>query len=92
MNKDFVRIWMAKIDRDSRINIWHKGLLMAMIQIYKEGDNQNPFQINRKKVMALAKIKGIPTYHKYMKHLQALDYIDYKPSFHPRLGSTVMLK
>lgn len=41
--------------------------------------------------MSLSHIRSIATYHKVIKELHAFGYIIYKPSFHPRKGSTISL-
>ena len=41
--------------------------------------------------MSLSHIRSIATYHKVIKELQAFGYIIYKPSFHPKKGSTISL-
>jgi hypothetical protein len=42
--------------------------------------------------MSAAKISAKPTYHKVIKELQALGYFEYRPSYHPKEGSTIILR
>ncbi len=42
--------------------------------------------------MRLSHIHSIATYHKVIKELHAFGYINYKPSYHPKKGSTISLR
>lgn len=92
MSERLIMEWMNKITQDARLNIWHKSMFLAMLQISTENNSQNPFQISRKRVMEIAKIKSIATYHKYLKDLQTFRYIEYMPSYHPMFGSRLYIK
>ena len=41
--------------------------------------------------MRFSRIKSVSTYHKNIKELKESGFIKYKPSWHPKLGSEVML-
>lgn len=74
---------------DERISVWHMAMMFGILQLVTENDEV--VLISRKKVMQLAHIKNIVTYHKYIKELQNLGYIKYFPSYHPGIRSTVEL-
>lgn len=40
-------------------------------------------KISRKKIMQIARIKGIATYHNCINNLVEWGYIKYEPSYHP---------
>ena len=83
--------FLSAIASDKRVNVWHIGTYYALIQLWLQSDQQNTFQISRRKVMALARIGSIVTYHKCIKELQLFGYIIYTPSYNPFLGSKVCL-
>ena len=83
--------YLLSILSDERINVWHMAVLFAIIQLATSNDMQCPIFITRKKVMTLAHINSYMTYHKCIKELQQLGYINYDPSYHPALGSKVYL-
>jgi hypothetical protein len=74
---------------DPRIGTTHISLYMALFQLYNLNGFRNPINICRKKVMEVAKISGLATFHKCIKHLNEFGYIRYKPSYDPRVGSEV---
>ena len=86
--------WMKLFDRigkDSRINVWHWALLMAIMRLaYLQKENK-VIRVSRSKLMALSHIATPPTYHKYFKELQDFGYITYVPSYHPDFRSTVTI-
>ena len=77
---------------DERINVWHLALFISLVCLWEIGGCANPFPITRREVMKLSHIGSLPTYHKYMKELVEFGYIQYKPSYHPVLGSLVWVK
>ena len=82
--------YVAIVD-DKAITTSHISLYMALFKCWNLNNNQNPVSINRQEIMQIAKINGQATYHKCMKELQDLGYIEYRPSYHPLLGSQVYL-
>lgn len=68
------------------------SVYMAILQLWKEQGHRNPFQITRKKVMVRSGIKSIVTYHKSISELKDRGLVNYTPSYHPKLGSKVVLK
>lgn len=81
--------YLAIIEKDSRLNVWHFALLSAILYLgYRQGQKRT-IQVSRSKIMALAHIHTLPTYHKYFKQLQEMEYIRYRPSYHPGYRSEV---
>jgi hypothetical protein len=76
---------------DERISYPHIVLYMALFQCWNENEFINPILISRTKIMKLSKINSKSTYHKYMKDLTDFGYINYFPSYHPVLGTTINL-
>lgn len=81
------RIVKEKGLQPSRISVF-----LAMLQLWKEQKRCNPFQVSRRKIMKLSGIKSIVTYHICISELKDRGFVEYKPSYHPRLGSRVRLK
>jgi len=76
---------------DPRIGTSHISLYMALFQLYNLNGFRNPVTICRKRVMEVAKISGVATFHKCIKHLDEYGYIRYEPSYDSRVGSEVYL-
>jgi hypothetical protein len=70
----------------SRISVY-----LAMLQLWKEQKCRNPFQITRHKIMKLSGVKSIVTYHTCISELKDRGMVEYKPSYHPKLGSEISL-
>lgn len=81
----------SSIESDNRINARHISVYMAMFECWHKNGFENPVAVQRLSLMAMAKISGIATYHRCMKDLHAYGYIDYQPSFHPRIRSRVYI-
>lgn len=88
---DQLSMLFEHILNDDRITAIHVSLYLSLFQKLNNNNFSNPFPITRAEIMKLSKIHAKATYHKCMKELQQYGYIIYKPSFHPLLGSTVVL-
>ncbi len=69
----------------------HLSILIALVQCCNYQDVTLPFNVSRKTLMRFSRIKSVSTYHKNIKELKESGFIKYKPSWHPKLGSEVML-
>ena len=81
----------AAIQDDPRIGTTHISLYMALFQLYNLNGFANPISICRKRVMEAAKISGLATFHKCIKHLDEFGYIRYLPSYNSAINSQVYL-
>lgn len=70
---------------------WHIGTYLALLHLLRQNQGINPVTISRKIVMPIARIKSVPTYHKYMADLVRFGYIHYHPSYHPKQASKVFI-
>lgn len=87
-------LWLSFIRaalKDTRLNVWHLALLLAIIELAFAQNEQKIIRVSRSKLMALSHIHTLPTYHKYFKQIQDFGYIKYTPSYHPGYRSTVEL-
>lgn len=79
------------IEKDTRINVWHLALILAILRLAYIQDNITIIRVSRSVLMQLSHIRTLPTYHKYFKELQEFGYITYSPSYHPGFRSTITL-
>jgi hypothetical protein len=83
--------FFEKVAQDKTLNPTHVSLYIALFQFWNCNRFHNPFSISRDEVMRISKISSKATYHKCMKNLNELGYIDYQPSYNPFRGSMVAL-
>lgn len=88
---DLIAKFYEAILFDKRISFRHIAIYIALVQHIDNGEFTGEVQITRKKIMQYSKIKSLATYHKCMSELQQFGYIEYKPSWHPSIGSLVLL-
>lgn len=69
----------------------HISLYIALFQFWNVQRFKNPISISRDEVMRVSKIASKATYHKCMRDLHDLKYLEYHPSFNPFIGSLVTI-
>lgn len=83
--------FFEKVALDRTLNPTHISLYIALFQFWNCNRFKNPISISRDEIMRISKISSKATYHKCLKNLHALGYIDYQPSYNPFRGSHVIL-
>ncbi len=83
--------FFEKVIQDKALNPTHVSLYIALFQFWNCNRFKNPISISRDEVMRISKISSKATYHKCMKNLHQLGYVDYQPSYNPFKGSIVFL-
>lgn len=83
--------FFERVIKDKTLNPTHVSLYMALFQFWNFNRFKNPISISRDEVMRISKIASKATYHKCLKNLHSLGYIDYQPSFNPFKGSQVFM-
>ena len=83
--------FFEKVAIDRTLNPTHVSLYIALFQFWNCNRFKNPISINRDEVMRISKISSKATYHKCLKNLHNLGYINYEPSYNPFKGSHVIL-
>lgn len=83
--------FFEKVAVDKTLNPTHVSLYIALFQFWNCNRFKNPISINRDEVMRISKISSKATYHKCLKNLHSLGYINYEPSYNPFKGSHVIL-
>lgn len=74
---------------DRRLKRRHLAMLIALCDVWIANKYQASYHISRSRLMRSAKIKAQGTYQKAIRELQAFGYVEYKPSYHPKEGSTI---
>jgi hypothetical protein len=80
-----------KIAADDRLTASHVSLYVSLFQCWNLNRFKNPISINRTELMKISCIGSRSTYHRNLKQLAHWNYIDYRPSKNPLLGSKVYL-
>ena len=80
-----------KVANDKILNPTHVSLYMSLFQFWNCNRFKNPISISRDEVMRISKISSKATYHKCLKNLHSMGYINYEPSYNPFKGSHVYL-
>lgn len=83
--------FFEKVGNDKMLNPTHVSLYMSLFQFWNCNRFKNPISISRDEVMRISKISSKATYHKCLKNLHSLGYINYEPSYNPFKGSHVYL-
>ena len=83
--------FFEKVAVDRTLNPTHISLYIALFQFWNCNRFKNPISISRDEVMRISKISSKATYHKCLKNLHSLGYINYQPSYNPFRGSHVIL-
>ena len=80
-----------KINNENAINPTHISLYLALFQCWNVNRFKNPTGISREEIMKASKINSKATYHKCMKELQALGFMEYLPTHNPHSCSNVIM-
>lgn len=91
MNTNDISSLFKSFESDRRLNTWHIAIIFAIILLAIRQQRTERILISRSKLMALSHIYTLPTYHKYLRDLLDLGYINYRPSFHPGIKSEIDL-
>lgn len=83
--------FFEKVATDKNLNPTHVSLYIALFQFWNFNRFRNPISISRDEVMRISKISSKATYHKCLKNLHSLGYIEYQPSYNPFKGSQVIM-
>jgi len=76
---------------ETNLNATHVSLYNALFLIWNECGFDTELSINRNDVMKLSKIGSANTYTKCLKELDKLEFLNYKPSYNPLIGSKINL-
>lgn len=69
----------------------HISLYLALFQRWNINRFKNPIAISRDEIMKASRIASKATYHKCIKELELLGFIEYKPSYNPYSGTEVVM-
>jgi hypothetical protein len=88
---EHLKSFLNAVSKDPRIGATHVSIYMSLFHCWLENDCQDPILVNRRGIMANAKISGVATYHKCIRDLHEYGYIRYESSFHPHSQSKVFI-
>lgn len=74
---------------ENSVNPTHISLYVTIFQSWNLNRFQNPVIVSRDEIMKASKIKSKATYHKYIKDLERLGYLEYNPSYNPYNGTEI---
>ena len=83
--------FFIRIASEETIYPTHISLYLALFQSWNINRFKNPIAISRDEMMKTSRIASKATYHKCIKELQNMGFIDYIPSYNPYSGSEVIL-
>lgn len=83
--------FFIRIASEETIYPTHISLYLALFQSWNINRFKNPIAISRDEMMKTSRIASKATYHKCIKELQNMGFIDYLPSYNPYSGSEVIL-
>jgi hypothetical protein len=78
-----------RIAMENTLNPTHISLYLTIFQCWNVNRFKNPIIISRDEMMKGSKIASNATYHKCIKELQRLGYLEYHPSFNPYSGTSI---
>jgi hypothetical protein len=82
---------ISRVASDERLKPTHISLYVALCHAWITSRFHECYNISRRQLMRLSRIQSKSTYHKAMSELVAMEYIIYRPSYHPKEGSEVTL-
>ena len=80
-----------RIALENSLNPTHISLYLSLFQCWNVNRFKNPIIISRDEMMKGSKIASKATYHKCIKELQRLKFLDYHPSYNPYSGTQVFM-
>lgn len=83
--------FFIRIASEETIYPTHISLYIALFQSWNINRFKNPITISRDEMMKASRIASKATYHKCIKELQNMGFIEYLPSYNPYSGSEVIL-
>lgn len=83
--------FFIRISNEQTIYPTHISLYLALFQSWNINRFKNPITISREEMMKSSRIASKATYHKCIKELQALGFIEYLPSHNPYSGTEVII-
>ncbi|MGG7036011.1 MAG: transcriptional regulator [Flavobacterium sp.] len=83
--------FFIRIANEETIYPTHISLYLALFQSWNVNRFKNPITISRDEMMKASRIASKATYHKCIKELQNLGFIEYLLSYNPYSGTEVIL-
>lgn len=84
-------VFFNRIALEETLNPTHISLYITIFQCWNINRFKKPITITRDEMMKGSKIASNATYHKCIRDLQRLGYLDYAPPFNPYSGTLITL-
>lgn len=75
--------FLQPLSIDSRLHPSHICLYVSMVAVWECSQYKDRFNVSRKQLMKLSKIKSTATYYKCIRELTEFGYIEYRSSYNP---------
>lgn len=83
--------FFIRIANEEIIYPTHISLYLALFQSWNVNRFKNPITISRDEMMKASRIASKATYHKCIKELELMGFIQYLPSYNPYSGTEVII-
>ena len=83
--------YIKKASTDERLTRTQLSLYIAILNCWYDQKGIKEVKVTRKNLMTLSKIPAISTYHRNLKMLIVLGYINYTPTFNHYVKSQILL-
>lgn len=83
--------FFIRIANEETLYPTHISLYLALFQSWNVNRFRNPITISRDEMMKASRIASKATYHKCIRELQNMGFIEYLPSYNPYSGTEVIL-
>ncbi len=83
--------FFIRIANEEIIYPTHISLYLALFQSWNVNRFKNPITISRDEMMKASRIASKATYHKCIKELEVMGFIQYLPSYNPYSGTEVII-
>jgi len=86
---ELLLLFFTKVINDQKITKTHMAVYMALYYLWSRQQFVGTLSVFSWQIMPIAKISTSSMYYTTIKQLHEYGYIDYKPSFYGKRGSTV---
>jgi len=69
----------------------HISLFSAILAVQRRASKLDKFRVSRRELMKYSAIRSYTTYHKCMSDLVDHGLLEYEPSYHPTIASSIRL-
>lgn len=89
MNKGILTRFLMSVAGNPKILASHVSLFSAILSC--KNTEREVFNVSRSRLMRLSKLASTATYHKCLRDLIELGFLEYEPSYNPQTGSQLKI-